>query len=41
VTPFSRFWSQPPGNTGGQHYTLRVRLSCHDANWTEHAESKI
>jgi len=36
VTPFSRFRSQPSGNTGGQHDTLR--LSCHDANWIEHAE---
>jgi len=38
VTSFSRFRSQPPGNTGGQHDTLR--LSRHDANWTEHAETK-
>jgi len=38
LTPFSRFWSQPSGNTGGQHDTLR--LSSHDANWREHAESK-
>jgi len=29
VTPFSRFRSQPSGNTGGQHDTLR--LSFHDA----------
>jgi len=38
VTSFGRFRSQPSGNTGGQHDTLR--LSCHDANWIEHAESK-
>jgi len=38
VTPFSRFRLQPSGNTGGQHATLR--LSRHDANWLEHAESK-
>jgi len=38
VTPFIRFRSQPSGNTGGQHHTLR--LSWHDANWREHAESK-
>ena len=38
MTSFSRFRSQPSGNTGGQHDTLR--LSCHDANWIEHAESK-
>jgi len=38
VTPFSGFRSQPSRNTGGQHDTLR--LSCHDANWREHAESK-
>jgi len=30
--------SQPSGNSGGQHDTLR--LSCHDANWRKHAESK-
>jgi len=29
--------SQPSGNTGGQHDTLR--LSCHDANWRKHAEN--
>jgi len=40
VTPFSRFRSQPFGNTGGQHYTIRVRFSYHHANWREHAESK-
>jgi len=38
VTPFSRFRSQPSGNTGGQHDTLR--LSFHDATWREHAENK-
>jgi len=38
VTSFSRFRSQPSGNTGGQHDALR--LSFHDANWIEHAESK-
>jgi len=38
VTPFSQFSSQPSGNTGGQHDTLR--LSFHDANWREHAENK-
>jgi len=38
VTLFSRFRSQPSGNTGSQHDTLR--LSCHDAKWIEHAESK-
>jgi len=38
VTPFSRFRLQPSGNAGGQHDTLR--LSCHDANSREHAESK-
>jgi len=38
VIPFSRFRSQPSGNTGGQHDTLR--LSFHDANWREHAENK-
>jgi len=38
VTLFSRFRSQPFGNTGGQKDTLR--LSCHDANWIEHTESK-
>jgi len=38
VAPFSRFRSQAPGNTGSQHDTLR--LSHHDANWIEHAESK-
>jgi len=27
VTPISRFRSQPPGNTGGQHDTLRLRAS--------------
>jgi len=36
VTFFSRFTSQPSGNTGGQKDTLR--LSCHDANWIAHAE---
>jgi len=30
--------TQPSGNTGGQHDTLR--LACHDANWREHAEGK-
>ena len=39
ATPFSRFSSQPSGNTGGQHDTLR--LSFHDANWREHAEIKL
>jgi len=39
VTPFSRFSSQPSGNTGGQQDTLR--LSSHDANWREHAESAL
>jgi len=29
---------QPSGKTGGQNDTLR--LSCHDVNWREHAESK-
>jgi len=29
---------QPSSNTGGQHDTLR--LSCHDVNWRDHAESK-
>jgi len=38
VTPFRIFRSQPSGNTGDQHDTLR--LSRHDANWREHAESK-
>jgi len=38
VTPFRRLRSQLSGNTGGQHDTLR--LSCHDANWKEYAESK-
>jgi len=38
LTPFSRFRSQPPGNTSGQHDI--VRLPCHDANWREHAECK-
>jgi len=38
VTSFSRFRSYPSGNTGGQHDTLR--LTCHDANWIEHAETK-
>jgi len=38
VTLFSRIRLQPSGNTGGQKDTLR--LSCHDANWTEHTESK-
>jgi len=38
VTPFSRFKSQSSGNTGGQYDTLR--LSFHDANWREPAESK-
>jgi len=38
VTQFSRFSSQPSGNTGGQHDTLR--LLCHDANKREHEESK-
>jgi len=38
VTPFSIFGSQPSDNTGGQHDTLT--LSCHDANWKEHADSK-
>jgi len=38
VTLFSRFRSQPSGNTGGQKDTLR--LSCHDVNWRKHAESK-
>jgi len=38
VTPFSRFRSQPSGNTSGQNDTLR--MSCHDANWKEHVESK-
>jgi len=37
-TIFSRFRSQPSGNTGGQHDTLRQ--SFHDANWIEHAEIK-
>jgi len=37
LTPFSRFRSQPSGNTGGQQDTLR--LSCHDANWRERAET--
>jgi len=36
VTLFSRFRSQRSGNTGGQKDTLR--LSCHDANWTEYAD---
>jgi len=31
VTLFSRFRSQPSGNTGEQKDTLR--LPCHDANW--------
>ena len=38
MTPFSRCRSQPSGNTGGQHDALR--LSCHNANWREHAERK-
>jgi len=38
VTLFSRFRSQPSGNTGGQKDTLR--LPCHDTNWIEHTESK-
>jgi len=38
VTLFSRFRSQPSGNTGGQKDTLR--LPYHDANWIEHTESK-
>jgi len=38
LTPFSWFRSQPSGNTGGQQDTLR--LSCHDANWKEHGETK-
>jgi len=38
VTPFIRFRSQPSGNIGGHYDTLR--LSFHDANWTEPAESK-
>jgi len=40
LTSVSRFRSQPFGNTGGQHNTLRP--SCHDANWIDlqHAESK-
>jgi len=39
VTSFSRFRSQTSGNTGGQYDTLR--LSCNDANWIEHVESKV
>jgi len=38
LTPFSRFRSQPSGNTGGQQDTLR--LSCRDSNWIKHAEGK-
>jgi len=38
VTLLSRFRSQPSGNTGGQHDTLR--LPCHDAKWMEHPESR-
>jgi len=38
VTLFSRFRSQPSGNTGGQKDALS--LPCRDANWTEHTESK-
>jgi len=38
VTLFSRFRSQPSGNSGGQKDALR--LPCHDANWIEHTESK-
>jgi len=30
--------SQPSVNTGGQRDTFI--LSCHDANWRKHAESK-
>jgi len=37
-TQFSEFGSQPSGNTGGQHDTLR--LSFHNPNWREHAENK-
>jgi len=39
VTPFSRFRSQPSGNTSGQHDTLR--LLCHDANWREYCGSPL
>jgi len=38
MTLFSRFRSQPSGNTGSQKDTLR--LSCYDANCIEHIESK-
>ena len=38
MTPFGKFRSQPSGYTGGQQDTLR--LSCHDANWREHTETK-
>ena len=38
MTLFSRFRSQPSGNTGGQKNILR--LPCHDANSIEHTESK-
>jgi len=38
VTPFSRFTSQVSGNAGSQCDIFR--LSCHDANWRKHAESK-
>jgi len=39
VTPFSRIWLQPSGNTGPSACDP-LSMPCHDANWREHAESK-